>query len=317
MIPIKRLYLVAGFSGQDLEATVHAIEKHYVTGDRRFIRRVFPTQPYKRATYLSALVQTAIKLIFGDEGATNFCRRLDQPCALDMHKGQKKAKSCQVGKEIGSACARQRPELVILICADQIYDEVLEKLGRGTIILRLPGPELPDKNALIQAIDQFEPIAADVVNAVSNRDKSLYAPLIPDRNFQRPTAQAIMANVQANPADFRAIMQLFHKALYSPNFQNPRKKGMRGAYMYDADTAFQEDHFHKAVQQIGPESRVDGFHLLNAYHVYGVKTDPGFHFDVMNSKGKAIGHVFEDVLAEKATKAADTHINITPCDRVV
>lgn len=34
--------------------------------------------------------------------------------------------------------------------------------------------------------------------------------------------------------------------------------------MFDTDTALQEDHLHKTVQQIGPDSRANGFHLLNA-----------------------------------------------------
>ena len=87
--------------------------------------------------------------------------------------------------------------------------------------------------------------------------------------------------------------------------------------MMDEETAFQEDHLHRTVQIIGANSRRDGFHLLNAYHIYGVKTDPGFHFDVMNEAGAPIRRAFTDVLNGAAAGRTETHLNITPCDRLV
>lgn len=317
MIPIKRLYLVAGFNGPKLDATLNTVQKSYPRGDRRFIARAFPAKPDKRALHLRALVDDAINLIFGKGGATNFCRQQDQPCALDQQKGKQRSKTCRVGKEGETACARSRPELIVIICSDLVHAEVLDKLGRGTLILRVPGPELPDSATLKTIIDTFEPAAAEVYETLRTRSKSLYAPLIPDRNFQRLTGQSITSDAQANPADFKAIMERYHAALYDGRFRNPRKTGIRGAYMFDVDTAFQEDHLHKTVQHIGPDSRADGFHLLNAFHVYGAKTDPGFHFDVMNSEGGVIGHVFTDVLSGEPTKVADNHVNATPCDRIV
>lgn len=317
MIPMKRLYLVAGFNGPTLEATLNKVRKSYPRGDHRFLARAYPAKPDKRAAHLRGLVEDAIDLIFGKTGASNFCRQQDQPCALDQQKGKQRSKTCRASKEGETACARTRPELIIIICSDLVHAEVLEKLGRGTLILRVPGPELPDSDALKEIIDAFEPAAAGVYETLRTRSKSLYAPLIPDRNFQRLTGQSIAADAQADPANFKATMERFHAALYEGGFRNPRKSGIRGAYMFDADTAFQEDHLHKTVQHIGPDSRVDGFHLLNAFHVYGAKTDPGFHFDIMNSEGGAIGHVFSDVLSGEPTKAADTHVNATPCDRIV
>lgn len=317
MIPIKRLYLIAGFNGPTLDATLNTVRKSYPRGDRRFIARAYPAKPDKRALHLRALVDDAINLIFGKGGATNFCRQQDQPCALDQQKGKQRSKTCRVGKEGEVACARSRPELIVIICSDLVQAEVLDKLGRGVLILRVPGPELPDSATLKTIIDTFEPVAAEVYETLRTRSKSFYAPLIPDRNFQRLTGRSIASDAQANPADFKAIMERYHADLYDGRFRNPRKSGIRGAYMFDVDTAFQEDHLHKTVQQIGADSRADGFHLLNAFHVYGAKADPGFHFDVMNSEGGAIGRVFSDVLSGDPTKAADTHVNATPCDRIV
>jgi len=87
--------------------------------------------------------------------------------------------------------------------------------------------------------------------------------------------------------------------------------------MLDNETAFQEDRLHSIVQTIGTESRTDGFHLINAFHAYGVKIDPGFHFDVMNEGGGAIGHVLSDVLSHKMSEKSDTHLNATPCGRLL
>lgn len=317
MIPIKRLYLIAGFNGPTLDATLNTVQKSYPTGDRRFIVRAYPAKPDKRVLHLRALVDDAINFIFGKDGATNFCRQQDQPCALDQQKGKQRSKTCRAGKGGETACARSRPELIVIICSDLVYAEVLDKLGRGTLILRVPGPELPDSTTLKTIIDMFEPAAAEVYETLRSRSKSFYAPLIPDRNFQRLAGQSIAADAQTNPADFKAIMERYHRALYDGGFRNPRKSGIRGAYMFDVDTAFQEDHLHNTVQHIGPDSRADGFHLINAFHVYGAKTDPGFHFDVMNSKDGKIGNVFSDVLSGEPTQAADTHVNATPCDRIV
>lgn len=317
MIPIKRLYLVAGFTSPTLDATLNTVQKSYPRGDRRFIARAYPAKPEKRALHLRAVVEDAINFIFGKEGATNFCRQQDQPCAFDQQKGKQRSKTCLAGKEGQTACARSRPELIIIICSDLVHDEVLKKLGRAALILRVPGPELPDNVALKTIIDAFEPAAAEVYETLRTRSKSLYAPLIPDRNFQRLTGKSIAADAQANPADFKATMLRYHDDLYDGRFRNPCKSKIRGAYMFDAEIAFQEDHLHKTVQHIGPKSRADGFHLLNAFHVYGAKTDPGFHFDVMKSKGGAIGHVFYDVLSGDPTKAADAHVDATPCDRIV
>lgn len=317
MVPIKRLYLVAGFEGADHERTVAAVQRMFGGNDHRFLTRLYPNRTDRRASYLRALVQDAVTLIFGPNGATNFCRRQDQPCSLDAHRGREKVKTCEIGKAQLAACGRARPQILVVICADRVFDEVLDKLGRATLILRVAGPVLPDPAALKAIIDGFEPIAALVNDVVSQRAKSLYAPLVPDRNFQRLGGHPIATDAQTNLADFAQIMKNYHDALYRGDFINPVKRGIRGAYMLDARTAFQQDHLHKTVQIIGPASRHDGFHLLNAYHVYGVKTDPGFHFDVMSEGGASIGHTFTDVLIGRTAGQTETHLNITPCDRLV
>lgn len=112
-------------------------------------------------------------------------------------------KTCRAGKEGESPCARARPEVIVVICADRVYDEVFDKLGRGALILRVPGPKLPDVEQLKDIIDGFEPAAAEIYEAMLTRGKSLLAPLIPDRNFQRMTNQSIARDVQANPLNFR------------------------------------------------------------------------------------------------------------------
>jgi hypothetical protein len=317
IIPLKRLYLVAGFEGQDLGARVTGLQRHFEGGDHKFLARVYPSNADKRGDYLRKLVKDANNLIFGSGGATNFCRKQNQLCAVAHKAGKSDTKMCERKHVAQTACGRARPQLIIVLCAARIYDEVFERLGRATLMLRFEAEQLPDDETVLARLAAFEPIALEVIQAINNRAKTLYAPLIPLRNFQEPAPAPIAAEVQDDPSKFSDIMAAHHKRLYDGAFQNPEKKKIRGAYMLDTETAFQQDHLHKTVQIIGPQSREDGFHLLNAYHIYGVRSDPGFHFDVMNARGKAIGHVFEDVLTGIATDASERHLNITPCDRRV
>lgn len=317
MVPLKRLYLLCGFDDPDVERQASQLQKSYQAGSVRIIGRTYPVKAEKRTTYLRGLVHAANDVIFGEGSATNFCRKLDQPCALEVGKGKRSRATCERAKTRVSACARSRPQSIVLVCSDQLFDEAFDHLARGVLFLRLAGPRLPATEDLKAAIDGFEPIVEGVMAAVTQRAKSLYAPLVPDRNFQRIGGHAIAEAIQADPARFAEILADYHAALYRGDFANPKKPGITGAYMVDADTGFQQDHLHKTVQTIGLESRQDGFHLLNAYHVYGVKSDPGFHFDVMNVDGRAIGHTLQDVVSGKSSVRGDTHLNATPCDRLV
>ncbi|MFC3442908.1 hypothetical protein ACFOKF_17175 [Sphingobium rhizovicinum] len=314
---MKRLYVIVGFDDADVERQASDLQRQYEAGTVRFLARAYPARADKRATYLKSLVQSANDLIFGSTTATNFCRKQDQPCAVEAGNGGGGKKRCERATGIETGCARQRPQLVVIICADQLFDDVFDRLGRGALILRIAGPKLPQAAALKAAIDAFEPIASQVVLTISNRAKALYAPLMPDRNFQRLGGHGIARDAQADPSRFAAILQEYHAALYRGDFANPKKRQIRGAYMLDSETAFQQDRLHNTVQIIGPESRQDGFHLLNAYHIYGVKTDPGLHFDVMNADGGAINHTLDDVLTGKQGGGAEKHLNATPCDRLL
>jgi hypothetical protein len=317
MIPLKRLYLVAGFDDHDVERKASDLQRKFETGSVRFLARAYPAKPDKRASYLRGLVKSANDVIFGPGTAANFCRRLDQPCALETAKGTATRKTCERTKGGETACARTRPQLLVVVCADQLFGEVFDRLGRGALILRMRGPRLPPIDDVKGEIDRFEPIASEVLATLSRRSKSFYAPLIPDRNFQRLGGHLIASDAQANLAHFASILDHYHTRLYDGDFRNPKKSGIRGAYLLDAHTAFQEDHFHRGLQTIGVQSRQDGFHLLNAYHVYGVKSDPGFHFDVMNATGGRIGHILTDVLTGASDGGGSTHVNVTPCDRLV
>lgn len=317
MTPLKRLYLVAGFEDHDVERHAAEVQRQYEDGTVRLIARPYPNRIDKRATYLRELVNSANDVVFGSADATNFCRRQDQPCALQSVNGKRGSKTCERVASGATACARSRPQLVIVICADQLYPQVFEKLGRGTLLLRMAGPALPCRTVLRAAIDAFEPAALAVVAAITNRRKSLLAPLVPHRNFQSLGRHPIAEAVQSRPAEFESVMAGYHLALYRGNFINPKKSSVRGAYMLDAETAFQEDHLHTAVQAIGAASRTDAFHLMNAYHVYGVKSDPGFHFDVMNRQGGPIVHVFHDALTGHSDGGKTTHLNATPCGRLL
>lgn len=318
MIPLKRLYVLAGFNDADIAQKAGNLQRRFEAGSVRFLARPYPAKPESRQNYLKMLVQAANDVIFNSTTATNFCRKQDQPCAAEVDRKKVGKNSCDQSYAAEAACARARPHLIVVICADQVFDEVFSKLGRGVLILRLAGPTLSALDVVKSSIDSFEPVAANIVLAVTNRSKSLYAPLVPDLNFQRLGNHPIARDIQANPAEFASILQKYHANLYKGDFKNPRKPQVRGGYMLDPNTAFQQDRLHSTVQIIGDESRRDGFHLINAYHTYGVKTDPGFHFDVMNAEGHAIRHNLTDILTKRVAGGGEaTHLNATPCDRLL
>ncbi|TFW13999.1 hypothetical protein EGY25_01965 [Brevundimonas intermedia] len=317
MIPLKRLFMVAGFDDADVTRQVTTLQGRYVSGDVRFVTRQYPANPAKRATYLSDLVAKTNDEIFGVGTAVNFCRRLDQPCARDPSTPKGVGKTCGARQTSSIACGRARPRLVVAVCASQMFDEVFEKLGRGVLMLRMPGNRLPSLDELKQILDDFEPTAALVELSIRNRPRSMFAPVAPDHNFQRLGGHPIARDIQADPAAIEGVLRRYHDNLYDAGFRNPEKRFLHGAYMLDARVAFQGDRLHTTVQIIGPESRKDGFHLLNAYHTYGVANDPGFHFDVMAKDGGAIGLALSDALARKSSDLAEKHLNATPCDRLV
>jgi hypothetical protein len=316
MIPLKRLFLVAGFDGSDLEQQVAQLQSRFPDGTVRFLARPYPVRPDKQKDYLEALVRAANERIFGPGTVANFCRRQDQPCALDADPKQK-ARGCDRSADRPAACARARPQMIVVLCADRLFKDVFDLLGRAVLILREPGPQLPSTDDLKARIDAFEPAVAAVATAMSNRGRTVFAPLLPDRNFQRLGQHPVAQELQADPANVATILDRYHRALYRQDFVNAEKPKRRGAYMLDDRTAFQDDRLHTTTQIIGPKSRANGFHLLNAYHTYGFKVDPGFHFDVMNVDGGKIGRDLVDVLKDRSAGRAETHLNATPCDRLV
>ena len=134
IIPLKRLFLVAGFEGQDLGARVTRLQRHFEGGDHKFVARVYPSNADKRPDYLRKLVKDANNLIFGSDGATNFCRKQDQLCAVAPKEGKGVAKLCERKHVAKAACGRARPQLIVVLCATRIYDEAFERLGRATLI---------------------------------------------------------------------------------------------------------------------------------------------------------------------------------------
>jgi hypothetical protein len=144
----------------------------------------------------------------------------------------------------------------------------------------------------------------------------MLVPWLPLRNFQEKGGHLIAAKAQRNLGRFADTMEEFQKALYNPNFRNPRKPYMRGAYKLSDRIGFQRDRLHN-YGHIGAASRDDVFHLINAYHLFGVAIFPGDHSDVMTQGDQPLQMVFADIITEKTSLPGDRHINITPCDRVV
>ena len=314
---LRRLYILAGFDDRDVERRASTLQNSYEEGGVRVLARPYPAKNHLRDQHLRGLIRDANDIIFGVDGATNFCRKLDQRCSRQPPGEGPRGKACEPHPAGPTACARARPQMVVTVCAEHIEAEVFQVLGRATLMLRLPGRVLPSDAQLRAALDDFDETVRAVLLSSSNRPKSLHAPLMPDRNFQKLGGHGIARDVQADPAKSDEIVRGYHGDLYKSDFRNPEKRKLWGAYMLDDDTAFQADRLHSSVQAIGQASRSDAFHLFNAHHSFGAKTDPGLHFDVMNKDGNGIGHVLRDVLTGIADGGDTKHLNATPCDRLL
>lgn len=265
----------------------------------------------RKYEYRDKVAEDLVDQLFGKGQNVKFCRA-DGTCAQD--EGRWSRANCKKSIVEESACARRRPEMLLFVCAPDSFELFFEKFGRAGLFIC--ATENAAINATAEIIAEAIPEIAKIRTYLANLSNSNYAPRVPLNNFQEKGGHFIAMQAQANLTNFCETMEGFRKKLYSANFQNYRKKYMRGAYMLDERIGFQRDRLHSDAQ-VGAESRANGYHLLNAFHMYGVPVVPGYHLDVSPADGNAIGWVFEDILNGQLSKASATHVNVTPCDRLL
>jgi uncharacterized protein YdaU (DUF1376 family) len=186
---------------------------------------------------------------------------------------------------------------------------------RGAALLLTHDDNIDDAVRVADFLRDKKSMIEEVWHYLANLPQNVLAPRLPKENFQELFSILIAKKAQSSLEKFAAVMIEFHEQLYSPNFQNPKKK-IKGAYMPTADIGFQRDRLHD-VARLEIESRDNIFHLINAHHVYGLAIEVGFHFDVMAKDGGGLKEVFQDIVTRKTSSALDTHVNITPCDRLL
>jgi hypothetical protein len=294
-----------------MERVASRLIARHANDNWHFIAKNYPVRADKRATYLHDLTGDIVEFVFGANGAANFCRDAERPCAVDMMGARQKPKLCQRSGDV-VACARGRPRMIVAIVHPDVQAEFFERFSRSLLIYGA-GELAADDDVVSEYVLARRNEILTIRHFLSNLPRGLDSPNLPYRNFQVLAGQPIAAEIAARPAGLIETLNGYQKALYDGSLQNPRRQ-LRGGYRFPNDLVFQRDRLHNTAQ-LGERSRKDAFHLINAYHTYGRAVDPGMHFDVFKLGGGQIGTAFDDVLGDNSTGAAAHHVNLTPCDR--
>ena len=260
--------------------------------------------------FVDRIAQSLVDRLFGVEGQTAFCGA-DGNCAVESVRWSRQ--NCQPDPAARLICRRRRPEMLVIACAQTLYPTLLKKLGRAALLL--PLPDETDAKGVADAISAQFAALIGIKDFLINLPRNILAPYMPYHNFQHIGSYPIAAEVQADWEGFESLMRSYHGLLHDPSFRNARRGYMIGAYKLDTRVGFQRDRLHKHDAPIGSDSRVDRYHLLNAYHTYGLPIVPHLRFDVSAHDGKRVGHSFVDVLTGKCSDAEISHLDISPDDR--
>ena len=306
------LVVLAGFAGS-WERVAARLRSRFKPHEVEFLGRDRPGNwEAKKFLYRDALTQDVVERIFGKGEQYGFCSK-DGHCSVGQEKWSRATCRRDVKEQV--ACRRNRPDLLILVCPDVVFDMMFDKFGRAALLLTVDD-EMIGEETLSSLLDAYLPVFRNIKNYLSNLPQSNYAPRLPLVNFQDLGGHAIAQDAQKDLTKFQDTMEHYHKSLSSPLFRNKRRPYMRGAYMLDHRIGFQRDLLHSSAQ-VGCASRQDGYHLLNAFHMYGLAISPGWHFDVSRHEGGEVGYEFRDVLTGDYSTTKDMHVDITPDDRIV
>lgn len=315
MQAVRYYFMFAGFTNPsgDINSFLAELQKRFGS-TFEFDGRILPINIIKQQEYTTQIGMKILERVFGKRGATSFCRNSNLPCANEEIQGSRKLCRIEYGGQ--TACARMRPKLIIIICNDIVWSRLFDHLGRGVAMIKYASDALPSVTKMARKIEEAVPTLDQLFDRINNLPQNELAARMPYYNFQQISGNPIAMDVQSDLSKFEQTMKHYHSKLHDGGFQNPVKKYMRGGYRLDDRIAFQRDRLHSNAT-IGTSSRDHIFHLINAYHLYGVAVDPGYHFDVVAADGKQVGSKFRDVVTKKPSSSTSTHLNITPCDRII
>ena len=305
------LFVIAGYAN-DTERMASELNRRYADRNIRFLARDYPSRADKQASYVLELFRSVVNEVFGREGAANFCRDLERPCILsDGGDRRSKERFCANRGQL-IACARARPKMLVALAAPWIAERVFEALPRSILIHQGPVAP-PSADELATVVERLLPSLAVIRSFLLNLPLNKSAAKLPVRNFQHLNGTALARDVFQDPDRLTDHVEHWQGVLYDGSRQNPRKP-IRGGYLLEGETILQRDRMHDAAQ-LGQQSREHVFHLLSAYHDFGVATVPGLHFDVFRLSASALDRSFCDQLTKAETDRNATHVNITPSDR--
>jgi hypothetical protein len=205
--------------------------------------------------------------------------------------------------------------MLVFVCPEEFYQFLFRAFGRAALFVRLPSATASAAEIGAQ-IERNLPAVRRIKEYLANLSNTNFAPRVPMLNYQSRVPTEIALSAQADLSLFCEVMNAFHRQLYDSSFINPAKKYMRGAYMLNAEVGFQRDRLHHSAK-LGKDSREHAYHLINAFHMYGFAVRPGWHFDVVREDGRALRVQFQDCVTGKRSAASATHVNVSPCDRVL
>jgi hypothetical protein len=316
---VKALFVLAGYDAEHpgrMNEVLDQLNRRFAGAVYKFAGISCPRASTKIPEYAKRLGEEVIVRVFGSGHATTFCRDDGSPCAVETTQmAARGGKKCRLNSD-GFACHRARPQNLVFICNARVWDEIFWRFGRAALIMRHETERI-DIDDLVNEIECRRDDLKAAWDGLSNLGQCQDVSRLPMQNFQVIGGHDIAGAVQE---DIRAILNILKNwrgKIYDPDFVNPKKGRRRGAYKLVDEIYFQKDRLHTDLAHIGIQSRLDVFHLLNAYHLYGAAIYPDFRFDVMAESGGKLGTRFTDILTGTASSPAATHVDVTPCDRVL
>lgn len=309
----KFLFFFAGYES-DCDRSLSALRKKAATSqgieDIAFEARK-KVRWQDTLKYWPNVAKSIVELAFGKGSARGFCRA-DVQCAEDgeIRRGRK----CSRPRDQSLACRKSQPSAIVLFVPKNEFTRAISFFGASVMIV--PFDEIHDGEMLLEiTLIMYKRMKA-IKNVVSNLPLEQKFIFLPYFNFFGGLWPETYPSLWDWTSDFQKETELIHSSLYDSNFQNPVKKQVRGGYLLADKIFFQRDRLHDSAK-LGADSRSHGFHLLMAHFRFGVAVQPGFHFDVMRFDGRPIQRQFSDILTGTCSNANETHINISPCDRLL
>jgi hypothetical protein len=261
--------------------------------------------------YLESVGRIVRKEIFGSDELSNLCKA-DGRCRDETIAHS--ARLCGRSKHQTLACRKAAPDFIAIISSKNFYDACSEFFGLSLFLRKIDRSYFVESETLSQIYNILS-FDRDFVYFMRNIPRNNMSPLLPVLNYYSEMMPEISCEIFNETTDISEYFKTIHLEFYDGAFKNPVKPEIRGAYMFTDNIFFQRDRLHDNAFFAPGRSRDN--ELIWAHYRLGVSFVPGFHFDVMQASGKKIGRTFMDKPTQARSDPESTHLNVTPCDRIL